>query len=147
MALKNVEREHNNMKQHMEEMQLRLNSNITKKKLIEEKYNEARKMERSMKIKLQIAERAILTKEKHCKELQAHMIRLEKYVKDMSGALKDAREIIVENGIAPVRMDKKKASNNLKLNTSPKEITGLLYSDAFQQSLNNVNKYLSESNI
>ena len=65
----------------------------------------------------------------------------------MSGALKDAREIIVENGIVPIRMEKKKANNNLKLNTSPKEITGLLYSDAFQQSLNNVNKYLSESNI
>lgn len=147
MALKNVEREHNNMKQHMEEKQLRLNSTIKKKKLTEEKYKEARKMERSMKIKLQIAERGILTKEKHCKELQAHIMRLEKYVTDISGALKDAREIIVENGIVPVRLGKKKANNNLKLNTSPKEITGLLYSDAFQRSLNNVNKFLNESNI
>jgi hypothetical protein len=54
-------------------------------------------MERHMKIKLEVAARAVLNEERRCKEMKDQIIRLENTINELAGALKDARQIIVEN--------------------------------------------------
>ena len=120
-------------------------------------------MERHMKIKLEVAARAVLNEERRCKEMKDQIIRLENTINELAGALKDARQIIVENGLVPIipsqkknrkqtknnnkSNNNKKNKNSVQLETSPKHIAHLLFSDAFQRSLNNLNQYLDESTI
>ena len=168
MALKNIERENNEYAQHMEDRKLRLDSTIIKNRNLEKKYKDSIQMERHMKIKLEVAARAVLNEERRCKEMKDQIIRLENTINELAGALKDARQIIVENGLVPIipsqkkirkqtknnnksnnnkSNNNKKNKNSVQLETPPKHIAHLLFSDAFQRSLNNLNQYLDESTI
>ena len=87
---------------------LRLDSTIIKNRNLEKKYKDSIQMERHMKIKLEVAARAVLNEERRCKEMKDQIIRLENTINELAGALKDARQIIVENGLVPIIPSQKK---------------------------------------
>ena len=135
MVLKEVERENNDLKQSLDNISLRLSTSINTSKKIAAESKDSKKKEKSMRLKLAISKRNILTEQKRCKELEREIVILKKQIEDLSSSLKDTRNIIVRNGIMPISEIRKNVRSSDLANLNSKAVTRLCFSNAFKDSL------------
>jgi hypothetical protein len=135
MVLKDVERENNDLKQSLDNVSLQLSTSINTSRRVAAESINSKKKENNMRLKLAISKRNVLTEQRRCKELKSEIVILKEQIEDLSSSLKDARNIIVRNGIMPISEIRKNFRSNDLANLNSKAVTRLCFSNAFKDSL------------